>query len=178
MKMKTKIFLFIAGLLFFVSCSEDFITKDLDKSSYDPGTFFTTKAKADQALVGAYTYLQNQYGQTWGGVHVMHMVLSDDLYETPKAAGFTPWGSINNFYFNANDISRCMELMVCRYTTCKYCFGKYEKSPGSRRCLYSRSVRCYGGAGLLSQGILLLQFIRLLPKRQNCSEKYTGLKSR
>jgi tetratricopeptide (TPR) repeat protein len=105
MKMKTKIFLFIAGLLFFVSCSEEFITKDLDKSSYDPGTFFTTKAKADQALVGAYTYLQNQYGQTWGGVHVTHMVLSDDLYETPKAAGFTPWGSINNFYINANDVS-------------------------------------------------------------------------
>jgi tetratricopeptide (TPR) repeat protein len=103
MKMKNKIFLFIAGVLFFVSCSEDFITKDLDKGSYDPGTFFTTKAKADQALVGAYTYLQNQYGQTWGGVHVMHMVLSDDLYETPKAAGFTPWGSINNFNFNANN---------------------------------------------------------------------------
>jgi tetratricopeptide (TPR) repeat protein len=105
MKMKTKIFLFIAGLLFFVSCSEEFITKDLDKSSYDPGTFFTTKAKADQALVGAYTSLRDQYGQTWGGVHVMHMVLSDDLYETPKAAGFSPWGTINNFYINANDVS-------------------------------------------------------------------------
>ena len=105
MKMKTKIFLIIAGLLFFVSCSEDFLTKDLDKSSYDPGTFFSTKAKADQALVGAYTYLQNQYGQTWGGVHVMHMALSDDLYETPKAAGFAPWGTINNFYINANDVS-------------------------------------------------------------------------
>ena len=65
--MKTKIFLFIAGLLFFVSCSEEFITIDLDKSSYDPGTFFTTKAKADQALVGAYTSLRDQYGQTWGG---------------------------------------------------------------------------------------------------------------
>jgi tetratricopeptide (TPR) repeat protein len=105
MKMKTKIFLFIAGLLFFVSCTEAFLTKDLDKSSYDPGTFFSTKAKADQALVGAYTYLQNQYGQTWGGVHVTHLVLSDDLYETPKAAGFAPWGSINNFYINANDVS-------------------------------------------------------------------------
>jgi tetratricopeptide (TPR) repeat protein len=101
--MKTKIFLFFAGILFFVSCTEDFITKDLDKSSYDPGTYFTTKDRAEQALIGAYTYLQNQYGQTWGGVHVMHMVLSDDLYETPKAAGFSPWGSISNFYINAND---------------------------------------------------------------------------
>ncbi len=103
--MKTKIFLFIAGILFFVSCTEDFITRDFDKGSYDPGSFFTNKARADQALVGAYTYLQNQYGQTWGGVHVMHMVLSDDLYETPKAAGFAPWGPINNFYINANDVS-------------------------------------------------------------------------
>jgi tetratricopeptide (TPR) repeat protein len=105
MKMKNKISLFIAGLLFFVSCTEDFITKDLDKSSYDPGTYFITKARADQALVGAYTSLRDQYGNTWGGVNVMHHVLSDDLYETPKAAGFTPWGSINNFNINANDVS-------------------------------------------------------------------------
>ena len=101
--MKTKIFLFIAGVLIFVSCTESFITKDLDKGSYDPGSFFTTKARADQALIGAYTYLQNQYGQTWGGVHVMHMALSDDLYETPKAAGFSPWNNIINFRITAND---------------------------------------------------------------------------
>jgi hypothetical protein len=105
MKMKTKIVLFIAGLLFFVSCTEDFITKDLDKGSYAPGTFFTTKDRADQALIGAYAPLRNEYGNTWGGTNVMHMVLSDDLYETPKASGFTPWGSVNDFYINANDVS-------------------------------------------------------------------------
>jgi hypothetical protein len=105
MKMKSKIFLFIASLLFFVSCSEDFITRDLDKGSYDPGSFFTTKDRADQALTGTYAQLRNEFGNTWGGTNVMHMVLSDDLYETPKASGFVPWGSINNFYINANDVS-------------------------------------------------------------------------
>jgi len=105
MNMKAKIFLFITGVLFFVSCSEDFITKDLDKGSYAPGSFFTTKDRADQALIGAYAPLRNEYGNTWGGTSVMHMVLSDDLYETPKASGFTPWGSINNLVINANDVS-------------------------------------------------------------------------
>lgn len=103
--MKTKISLFIAGILFLVSCSEDFITKDLDKSSYDPGSYFTTKARAEQAVIGAYTQLRGEYGNTWGGTSVMHHILSDDLYETPKAAGFLPWGNINNFYINANDVS-------------------------------------------------------------------------
>jgi hypothetical protein len=105
MKMKTKIFLFIAGILFFVSCTEDFITKDLDKSSYAPGSFFTTRDRADQALTGAYAPLRSEYGNVWGGTNVMHMVLSDDLYETPKASGFTPWGSNCNLIFNANDAS-------------------------------------------------------------------------
>jgi tetratricopeptide (TPR) repeat protein len=105
MKMKTKILLFFAGIMVFVSCSEDFITKDLDKSSYDPGSYFTTKARAEQALVGAYTYLRQEYGSTWGGTIVMHNVLGDDLYETPKAAGFLPWGNISNFYINANDVN-------------------------------------------------------------------------
>lgn len=103
--MKNKIFLFIAGVLFFVSCSEDFITKDFDKGSYAPGSFFTTKARADQALIGAYAPLRNEFGNTWGGTSVMTMVLSDDLYETPKASGFTPWGSINNLIINANNVS-------------------------------------------------------------------------
>lgn len=103
--MKNKIFLFIAGVLFFVSCTEDFITRDLDKGSYDPGTYFTTKARADQAVVGAYSPLRNEYGNTWGGVNVMHHALADDLYETPKAAGFSPWNNIINFYVNANDVS-------------------------------------------------------------------------
>ena len=103
--MKAKIFLFFAGILFFVSCSEDFITKDFDKGSYAPGTFFTTKARADQALIGAYAPLRNEFGNVWGGTSVMTMVLSDDLYETPKASGFTPWGSINDFIINANDVS-------------------------------------------------------------------------
>lgn len=103
--MKNKIFLFIAGVLFFVSCSEDFITKDLEKGSYAPGSFFTTRDRADQALTGAYTPLRNEFGNVWGGTNVMHMVLSDDLYETPKASGFTPWGSNNSLIFNAGDNS-------------------------------------------------------------------------
>ena len=103
--MKTKILLIIAGILFCVSCTEDFITKDLDKSSYDPGSYFTTQDRAEQALVGAYYYLRREYGNTWGGTSVMHNVLSDDLYETPKAAGFLPWGNINNFYINENDVN-------------------------------------------------------------------------
>jgi len=105
MKMKNKIFLFIAGVLFFVSCSEDFITKDIDKGSYEPGAFFSSKDRANQALTGAYSTLRSEYGQTWGGTHVMHMIISDDLYETPKASGFTPWGSLCNLNINANDVS-------------------------------------------------------------------------
>jgi len=91
--MKSKIFLSIVGILFFVSCTEDFLTKDLDKGSYDPGSYFTTQDRANQLLIAAYSGLSG-YGATWGGINAMHLILGDDLYETKKAAGWGQWGNI------------------------------------------------------------------------------------
>jgi len=100
--MKTKILILLTGFLLFISCSEDFITKDFDKSRYVPGTFYTTKAHAVQALNAAYSTL-NQWanGYVWD-VGIMHLVLGDDFYETGYAAGFTPWGPVSNFDIQAN----------------------------------------------------------------------------
>lgn len=88
--MKTKILILLTGFLLFISCSEDFITKDFDKSRYVPGSFYNTKAHAIQALNAAYSTL-NQWanGYVWD-VGIMHLVLGDDFYETGYAAGFTP----------------------------------------------------------------------------------------
>lgn len=100
--MKTKILILLTGFLLFVSCSEEFITKDFDKSRYVPGTFYNTKAHAVQALNAAYSTL-NQWanGYVWS-VGYMHFVLGDDFYETGYAAGFTPWGPVSNFDILAN----------------------------------------------------------------------------
>jgi starch-binding outer membrane protein, SusD/RagB family len=100
--MKTKILILITGFLLFISCSEEFITKDFDKSRYVPGTFYNTKEHAVQALNAAYSTL-NQWanGYVWS-VGIMHFVLGDDLYETGYAAGFTPWGPVSNFNTLAN----------------------------------------------------------------------------
>jgi tetratricopeptide (TPR) repeat protein len=91
--------------LLLISCTEEFITKDFDKSRYVPGTFYTTKAHAIQALNAAYSTL-NQWanGYVWD-VGIMHLVLGDDFYETGYAAGFTPWGPISNFNILANQSS-------------------------------------------------------------------------
>jgi tetratricopeptide (TPR) repeat protein len=100
--MKTKILVLLIGFLFFMSCSEEFITKDFDKSRYVPGTFYNTKDHADQALNAAYATL-NQWanGYVWF-LGIMHFVLGDDLYETGYAAGFSPWGPVSNFDIQAN----------------------------------------------------------------------------
>jgi tetratricopeptide (TPR) repeat protein len=97
MMMKTKIILFLTGCLLFFSCSEDFITKDFDKSRYVPGSFFNTKDHAEQALNAAYAGLNGwANGYTWD-VGIMHFVQGDDLYETGYAAGFGTWGQVSNF---------------------------------------------------------------------------------
>jgi len=98
--MKTKIFLFLLGCLFIASCSEEFITKDNDKSRYTPGTFYTTKGHAEQALNAAYSGA-NAWGNgyTWF-LGLMNYVLGDDLYQTGYAAGFTPWGAIADGYLD------------------------------------------------------------------------------
>lgn len=100
--MNTKILILITGFLFFISCSEEFITKDLDKSRYSAESFYNTKESANQALNAAYSTL-NQWanGYVWS-VGIMHFVLGDDLYETGYAAGFTPWGPVSNFNLLAN----------------------------------------------------------------------------
>lgn len=100
--MKTKILALIIACLVMVSCTEEFITKDFDKTRYVPGTFYNTKDHAAQALNAAYATL-NQWpnGYVWD-VGILHFVLGDDLYETGYAAGFTPWGPISNFDIQSN----------------------------------------------------------------------------
>jgi hypothetical protein len=94
--MKTKIFQLLIGcLLIITSCSEDFITKENDKSRYTPETFYNTKDHAIQALNAAYSGLNGwANGYTWS-VGIMHFVLGDDLYETGYAAGFGDWGAVS-----------------------------------------------------------------------------------
>ena len=100
--MKTKILGLILACLVIASCTEDFITKDFDKSRYVPGTFYNTKDHAAQALNAAYSTLNGWgNGYTWF-LGIMHFVLGDDLYETGYAAGFTPWGPITNFDIQSN----------------------------------------------------------------------------
>lgn len=83
------------GCLFVISCSEEFITKDFDKSRYVPSTFYNTKEHAIQALNATYSVLNdfNNFGMSGG---IMHWVLGDDLYETGYAAGFGTWGPTAN----------------------------------------------------------------------------------
>lgn len=100
--MKTKILALILACLVIASCTEDFITKDFDKTRYVPGTFYNTKDHAAQALNAAYSTLNGWgNGYTWF-LGLMHFVLGDDLYETGYAAGFTPWGPITNFDIQSN----------------------------------------------------------------------------
>jgi tetratricopeptide (TPR) repeat protein len=100
--MKTKILALLLACLVIASCSEEFITKDFDKSRYVPGSFYNTKDHAAQALNAAYSTLNGWgNGYTWF-LGIMHFVLGDDLYETGYAAGFSPWGPITNFDIQAN----------------------------------------------------------------------------
>ncbi len=92
--MKNKIFQILIVCLLIISCSEDFITRDNDKTRYTPGTFFNSKEHALQALNAAYSGLNGwANGYPWS-IGIMHFVLGDDLYETGYAAGFAPWGAI------------------------------------------------------------------------------------
>lgn len=100
--MKTKILALILTCLVIASCTEDFISKDFDKTRYVPGTFYNTKDHAAQALNAAYSTLNGWgNGYTWF-LGIMHFVLGDDLYETGNAAGFSPWGPITNFDIQSN----------------------------------------------------------------------------
>jgi tetratricopeptide (TPR) repeat protein len=101
--MKNKIFQLLIVCLFIISCTEDFITKENDKSRYTPGTFYNTQDHAIQALNAAYSGLNGwANGYTWS-IGIMHFVLGDDLYETGYAAGFSPWGAITNFDITNTD---------------------------------------------------------------------------
>lgn len=95
--MKTKIFMFMIGILFLASCSEDFITKDIDKGRYVPGSFYDTKAKADLAVNAVYANLRNNNFFNW------HFVFGDDFAETGYAAGFMPWPATLNFNIRNSD---------------------------------------------------------------------------
>ena len=80
--MKNKILQLLTLFVLLASCSEDFITKDEDKSRYAPNTFYTTKEHAIQALNAAYSGLNGwPNGYTWS-IGIMHFVLGDDLYQT------------------------------------------------------------------------------------------------
>jgi len=132
MKMKTKILILITGLLFFISCSEDFITRDFDKSRYVPGTFYDTKDHANQALNAAYSTLNGwANGYTWF-VGIMHFVLGDDLYETGYAAGFNPWGPISNFDIQANQ-SAVSDVWNNYYYNILICNNAIEEMPKAQQ---------------------------------------------
>jgi hypothetical protein len=95
--MKNKILQILIVFVLVISCSEDFITRDEDKSRYSPDSFFNTKEHAIQALNAAYSGLNGwANGYTWS-IGIMHFVLGDDLYETGYAAGFGTWGSVSEF---------------------------------------------------------------------------------
>lgn len=97
--MKNKILQLLTLFVLLASCSEDFITKDEDKSRYAPNTFYTTKEHAIQALNAAYSGLNGwPNGYTWS-IGIMHFVLGDDLYQTGYAAGFGTWGAVSEFNF-------------------------------------------------------------------------------
>lgn len=94
--MKNKIILFLFGCLLIVaSCSEDFITKDFDKSRYNPATFYNSKERALIGLNACYSNLSNQ--TLWANVAtIMPNVLTDELYGTGYVAGYGNWGSITD----------------------------------------------------------------------------------
>jgi tetratricopeptide (TPR) repeat protein len=129
--MKTKILILLTGFLLFVSCSEEFITKDFDKSRYVPGTFYNTKAHAIQALNAAYSTL-NQWanGYVWS-VGYMHFVLGDDFYETGYAAGFTPWGPVSNFDILANQ-SAVSDVWNSYYGNILICNNALDAIPAAK----------------------------------------------
>lgn len=84
------------GCLFIVSCSEEFITKDLDKSKYVASTFYNTKAHALQALTAAYSQMNGSF--LWSGnLYIMANVMSDDLYQTAYCSGNGQWGPVTDF---------------------------------------------------------------------------------
>lgn len=93
--MKNKIILFLIGCLFIIACSEDFITKDFDKTRYNPETFYNNKEHALLSLNACYSTLSNT--QLWANTAVlMPNALSDDLYGTGYVAGYGNWGPLTD----------------------------------------------------------------------------------
>lgn len=94
--MKNKIFIFLMSCLFIMSCSEEFITKDFDKSRYNPETFYATKAQALLSLNASYSNLS--MNTLFAQIAVlMPNSMSDDFYGTGYIAGSGNWGPITNF---------------------------------------------------------------------------------
>lgn len=130
--MKTKILALLLACLVIASCTEDFITKDFDKTRYVPGTFYNTKAAASQALNAAYSTLNGWgNGYTWF-LGIMHFVLGDDLYETGYAAGFTPWGPITNFDIRA-DQSAVSDVWNNYYSNILVCNNAISAIPKAQK---------------------------------------------
>jgi hypothetical protein len=79
-----------------MSCSEEFITKDFDKSRYNPETFYASKTQALLALNSSYSNLSmnTMFAQI---AVLMPNSMSDDFYGTGYIAGSGNWGPITNF---------------------------------------------------------------------------------
>jgi len=100
--MMKKVYIFLVTCLLIISCSEDFITLDDDKSRYVPSTFWNTYEHADQALTAAYSGLNQWSNGYTDNMGIMHFALGDDLYQTGNASGWGTWGSTNDFNITAN----------------------------------------------------------------------------
>ncbi len=95
--MKAKIFTILLGCLVFTACSEEFLTRDLDKGRYVPDGYYTTEARAEQALASAYGTM-NGYDPGFGRYAGCFFYLNnDEFYLTANGGGWDNWGSIGLF---------------------------------------------------------------------------------
>jgi starch-binding outer membrane protein, SusD/RagB family len=131
--MKNKIYQFlILGILLFNSCSEDFITKDVDKSRYIPSTFYNTKSHAIQALNAAYSG-SNAFGSGYSwSIGIMNFVLGDELWQTGYAAGFGTWGPTSDFNIT-NTAGEVSDTWNGYYNNILFCNNALEVMPTAQK---------------------------------------------
>ena len=126
--MKNKIILLLTMTLLVISCSEDFITQDFDKTRYNPESFFNTKEHALLGLNACYSNLSNS--TLWNNTAILlPNAMSDDLYGTGYVAGYNTWGSITDFRPSAT-----MNIVASLWNGCYQgilaCNVALEKIPG------------------------------------------------